>query len=61
MKLYEGTNKDGELAYLEVPNTFLSRKGGKRRLNFATLTTKERLHFQAAKRYRVDIITHVNL
>ncbi len=27
MKIYEGSNKDGEITYLEVPNTFLSRKG----------------------------------
>jgi hypothetical protein len=26
MKIYEGYNNDGELAYFEVPNTFLSRK-----------------------------------
>jgi len=33
---------------------------GKRRLNFATLITKERLNFLAANRYPVDSITHVN-
>jgi len=33
---------------------------GKRRLNFATFITKERLNFPVANRYRVDIIAHVN-
>jgi len=33
---------------------------GKRRLNFATFITKERLNFPAANHYHVDIITHVN-
>jgi hypothetical protein len=27
MKIYEGANEEGEMAYFEVPNTFLSRKG----------------------------------
>jgi hypothetical protein len=31
---------------------------GKRRLNFATLITKERLNFPAANLYPVDSMTH---
>jgi hypothetical protein len=31
---------------------------GKRYLNFATFTTKERLNFPIATYYHVDIITH---
>jgi hypothetical protein len=34
---------------------------GKRRLNFASFTTKEHLYFSAANHYHVDIIAHVNL
>jgi hypothetical protein len=36
-------------------------KRGKRRLNFASFITKERLNFPAASRYHVDRITQVNL
>jgi len=34
------------------------RQHGKRRLNFASFTTKERLNFPVDTHYHVDIITH---
>jgi hypothetical protein len=33
---------------------------GKRRLNFATFTTKERLNLPAANHYPIDSIAHVS-
>jgi hypothetical protein len=36
----------------------ISLTSGKRRLNFASFTTKECLNFPVATHYHVDIITH---
>jgi hypothetical protein len=42
-------------------NSVLFSGGGKRRLNFASLITKQRLNFPAANHSHVDSLTQVNL